>query len=464
MDKKRDLSIIIMAAGKGTRMKSKQPKVLHKTAGKSMLDHVIDSAIKLNPTKILTIIGFESQQVIDAYDNRFPITWVEQKEQLGTGHAIMQVIPHLEGYDGDVMILSGDVPLLTTETMNEIFKSHLDSNSHCTILTTLLDNPFGYGRIIKDENANVLKITEQKDATEEERLIKEINSGTYCFDWKNLNKYLLEITPQNAQGEYYLTDTIQMFVDNGLKVSSYITNDINQILGVNDRAMLAKVSKIMRSIINEKHMMNGVTIIDPDTTYIDSDIEIGVDTLIYPNTMIEGKSKIGSNALLGPNTHIINSDIGDKAEIISSSVQDSEIGAKSKVGPFARIREHAKVSSNCKIGNFVELKKTIFSEGVKASHLAYIGDAEIGTQSNIGAGTITCNYDGEKKHKTIIGENVFVGSNSTLVAPINLEKDSYIAAGSVITETVKTNDLGVGRARQRNVENWVLRKKEKSNG
>lgn len=464
MDKKRDLSIIIMAAGKGTRMKSKQPKVLHKTAGKSMLDHVIDSAIKLNPTKILTIIGFEAQQIIDAYDNRFPVTWVEQKEQLGTGHAIMQVIPYLEGYDGDVMILSGDVPLLSTETMNEIFTSHIESDSHCTILTTLLDNPFGYGRIIKDSNSNVLKITEQKDATEQEKLIKEINSGTYCFDWKNLNKYLLEITPQNAQGEYYLTDTIQMFVNNNLKVSSYITDDINQILGVNDRSMLAKVSKIMRNIINEKHMMNGVTIIDPDTTYIDSDIKIGVDTLIYPNTIIEGKSKIGSGSLLGPNTHIVNSNIGDKAEIVNSSVQDSDIGDKSKVGPFARIREHAKVAANCKIGNFVELKKTIFTEGVKASHLAYIGDAEVGKETNIGAGTITCNYDGEKKHKTIIGENVFVGSNSTLVAPLTLESNSYVAAGSVITDNVKTHDLGVGRARQRNVENWVLRKKEKSKG
>lgn len=459
MDKKRDLSIIIMAAGKGTRMKSKQPKVLHKTAGKSMLDHVIDSAIKLNPSKILVIVGFESQQIIDSYDNRFPLTWVEQKEQLGTGHAIMQVIPHLKDYDGDVMILSGDVPLLSTETMNDIFNSHAINNSYCTILTTLLDNPFGYGRIIKDESGNVIKITEQKDASEQEKLVKEINSGTYCFDWKNLNKYLLELTPQNAQGEYYLTDTIQMFVNNDLKVNSYITQDINQILGVNDRATLAKVSKIMRSIINEKHMMNGITIIDPDTTYIDSDIEIGIDSIIYPNTIIEGKSFIGSGTLLGPNTHIINSKIGDDVEVVYSSVYDSDIGNKTKIGPFARIREHAKVSDNCKIGNFVELKKTVFSEGVKASHLAYIGDAEVGKETNIGAGTITCNYDGKNKHKTTIGENVFVGSNSTLVAPITLETNSYIAAGSVITEVVHTNELGLGRARQRNVEDWVLRKK-----
>lgn len=463
MEKTRDLSIIIMAAGKGTRMKSKLPKVLHKTAGKSMLDHVIDSAIKLNPSKIIVIVGFEAQIVIDMHDNRYPLVWAEQKEQLGTGHAVMQVIPHLKDYNGDVMILSGDVPLLSTSTMSEIYSSHLENNSNCTVLTTLIDNPYGYGRIVKNESGNVVKIVEQKDADENEKLIKEINSGTYCFDWKNLEKYLLKLTPQNAQGEYYLTDTIQMFVENSLKVNSYITADINQVLGVNDRATLAKVAKIMRTQINDFHMMNGITIIDPDTTYVDADIEIGVDSVIYPNTIIEGKSKIGSSVLLGPNTHIVNSTIDDNSEVVNSSITDSEIGATTKIGPFARIREHAIVGNNCKIGNFVELKKTVFSEGVKASHLAYIGDAEVGKETNIGAGTITCNYDGKRKHKTIMGENVFVGSNSTLVAPITLETDSYIAAGSVITEAVHTNELGVGRARQRNVENWVLRKKEKDN-
>ena len=461
MDKVKNLSIVIMAAGKGTRMKSKLPKVLHKAAGKSMLDHVIDSAIKLNPSKILVIVGFEAQTVINSYDNRFPITWVEQKEQLGTGHAVMQVIPHLKDYNGEIMLLSGDVPLLSTSTMLQILKSHQENNSHCTILTTVIDNPYGYGRIIKNENNHVTKIVEQKDATDFEKTVREINSGTYCFNWKNLEKYLLQLTPQNAQGEYYLTDTIQMFVGNNLKVNSFITNDMNQILGVNDRLTLSKIARIMKNQINENLMMSGVTIIDPETTYIDANIEIGADTTIYPNTIIEGKSVIGESCLLGPNTHIVNSIIDNNCEIVYSSVSDSEIGDSTKVGPFARIREHAKINKNCKIGNFVELKKTVFSEGVKASHLAYLGDADLGKNTNIGAGTITCNYDGKKKHKTTIGENVFVGSNSTLVAPITLETDSYIAAGSVITETVHTYDLAVGRARQKNIENWVLRKKEK---
>lgn len=463
MEKIKDLSIVIMAAGKGTRMKSKLPKVLHKAAGKSMLDHVIDSAIKLKPSKIMVIVGFEAQVVIDAYDNRFPITWVEQTEQLGTGHAVMQVMTHLKDYNGDIMILSGDVPLLSAETMENILDSHKNNNSHCTILTTVIDDPYGYGRIIKNENNNVVKIVEQKDATDLERQVKEINSGTYCFDWQNLEKFLSKLSPQNAQGEYYLTDTIQMFVENNLQVNSYITNDINQVLGVNDRLMLSKIAKIMKNQINEKIMLSGVTLIDPETTYIDAGVQIGIDTTIYPNTIIEGNSIIGERCLIGPNSHIINSKISNNCEIISSSITDSEVGDNAKIGPFARIREYTKINKNCKIGNFVELKKTVFSEGVKASHLAYIGDADLGKGTNIGAGTITCNYDGKKKHKTTIGENVFVGSNSTLVAPITLESESYIAAGSVITETVKTYDLGVGRARQKNVENWVLKKKERNN-
>ncbi len=463
MDKVKDLIIVIMAAGKGTRMKSKLPKVLHKAAGKSMLDHVIDSAINLNPNKILVIVGFEAQTVIDSYDNRFPVTWVLQSEQLGTGHAVMQIIPHLKDYDGDIMILSGDVPLLSSSTMSDFLKKHYENNSHCTILTTELEKPHGYGRIIKNANHNVIKITEEKDASEFERLVKEINSGTYCFDWLNLEKALSKITPQNAQGEYYLTDTIQIFVESNLNVNSFITTDFNQILGVNDLVTLSIVAKIIRSKINESFMMSGITIIDPDTTYIDSGVEIGIDTTIYPNTIIEGKSKIGKSCLIGPNSHIVNSTIDDSCGVVNSSITDSEIGELTKIGPFARIREHAKVNKNCKIGNFVELKKTVFSEGVKASHLAYIGDAELGKNTNIGAGTITCNYDGKLKHKTIIGENVFVGSNSTLVAPVMLETNSYVAAGSVITENVKTYDLGVGRARQKNIENWVLRKKENKN-
>lgn len=463
MEEKKDLNIIIMAAGKGTRMKSKLPKVLHKLAGKSMLDYVIDSVQKLNPREIFVIVGYEAETIIYSFDNRVPVTWVQQTEQLGTGHAIMQVIPHLKDYSGDVLILSGDVPLLSGETMTKLIERHSRVNSGAAILTTMLDNPFGYGRIIKDENDNIIKIVEEKDASPEEKAVKEINSGTYCFDWQNLSHYLSKITPQNAQGEYYLTDVIKLFVDNNLSVKAYATPHIEEILGINDRSTLAKISRIIREGINQRLMLSGITIIDPETAYIDSGVLIGTDTVIYPNTIIEGYSKIGNNCRLGPNTQIVNSAIGDYNEITFSSLTDSIVYNHCKIGPYSRIREKAVINDNCKIGNFVELKKSNFEPGVKASHLAYIGDADVGTKTNIGAGTITCNYDGKNKHKTIIGSNVFVGSNSTLVAPLTLEPTTYIAAGSVITETVQTHALGVGRARQRNVENWVLRKKGKDN-
>ncbi len=463
MREEKDLSVIIMAAGKGTRMKSKLPKVLHKIAGRSMLDYVIDSVQVLNPSQILIIVGYESEQVINSFDNRIPVKWVEQKEQLGTGHAVMQVKPYLENYQGDILILSGDVPLLSTKTMKELIEVHQKDNAQATILTTLMENPFGYGRIIKDINNNITKIVEEKDASYEERLVKEINSGTYCFNWQKLNYYLTQISPQNAQGEYYLTDVIKMFVDNQLIVRSNITEKIEEVLGINDRVTLAKMAKIIREQINEELMISGITIIDPEATYIDSGVKIGLDTVIYPNTIIEGESIIGINCRLGPNSHIVNTIIGDNTEVTFSSVIDSKIANHCSVGPFSRIREKAVINDKCKIGNFVELKKTVLEEGVKASHLAYLGDAEIGTKTNIGAGTITCNYDGKNKHKTIIGSNVFVGSNSTLIAPLTLESDTYIAAGSAITATVPTHSLGVGRARQKNIENWVLRKREKDN-
>lgn len=463
MKEENDLSVIVMAAGKGTRMKSKLPKVLHKIAGKSMLDYVIDSVQELNPDNIFVVVGYEAETIKNSFDNRLEVKWVEQKEQLGTGHAIMQVLPFLKGYSGNVLVLSGDVPLLSTETMKNLLDIHEKYDAHATILTTILENPFGYGRIIKDSDGNIIKIIEEKDASGEEKLVKEINSGTYCFKWKSLDSYIKKITPQNAQGEYYLTDVIKLFEDNGLRIRSHATNSIEEVLGVNDRAMLAKITGIIREKINDGLMFSGVSIIDPKTTYIDSGVRIGVDSVIYPNTIIEGKSVIGSNCKLGPNSQIVNTTIGDNTEVTFSSVVDSGISDNCSIGPFSRIREKAFISNKCKIGNFVELKKTIFDEGVKASHLAYIGDAEVGTKTNIGAGTITCNYDGKKKHKTLIGENVFVGSNSTLVAPVSLEPDSYIAAGSVITQAVPSYALGVGRARQRNVDDWVLRKKEKEN-
>jgi len=458
---RKDLNVVIMAAGKGTRMKSKLPKVLHKVAGEPMLSHVINSAKQLEPNKIITIIGYESNQIIDYYGDSLNVCWTEQKEQLGTGHAVMQVVPELTDYKGDILILSGDVPLLSIKTMKNFIDLHRESNAKATILTTILENPFGYGRIIKNKDGNVVKIVEEKDSSPEEKLVQEINSGTYCFDWESLSKYIKELKPSNAQKEYYLTDVIKLFVDNELSVKSYQVDNPDEVLGINDRITLSYVSKKIRTTINNQLMLSGVTILDPDTTYIDSKVKIGEDTIVYPNTIIEGNTTIGENCVIGPNTQISNSTIGNNVKIVFASVFDSKIANKTSIGPYSRIREHADIGENCKIGNFVELKKTIFENDVKASHLSYLGDAEIGEKTNVGAGTITCNYDGKRKHKTIMGSNVFVGSNSTLVAPITLESDSYVAAGSVITETVPKYSLGIGRGRQKNIDDWVIKRREK---
>lgn len=459
-----NFSAIIMAAGKGTRMKSDLPKVLHQVCGKSMLDHVIDTVAGLKPENIFVIVGHESDKVISSFDNRVNLTWVEQKEQHGTGHAVMQVVPYLKNYDGNVLILSGDVPLITQETVKNLISFQQDNSLEATIMTTILDNPFGYGRILKDENENVVGIVEEKDSTQEQKLIKEINSGTYCFNWTNLNLALKEITPKNAQGEYYLTDAIKLFSSRNLKMKTFCINNIEEVLGVNDRVALSEMSKMLRKRINTKHQVNGVTFIDPENTYIDSDVIIGRDTIIYPNALIEGKTLIGNNCIIGHNSHIHSSEIGDNSKIINSHIFNSKISSNCEIGPFARIREKSVILDKVKIGNFVEIKKSILSEGVKASHLAYLGDAEIGSNSNIGAGTITCNYDGKNKHKTFIGSNSFVGSNSTLVAPIIIESDAYVAAGSVITSTVPKYSLSLGRAKQVIKDDWVLKKREKKNG
>lgn len=452
------ISVIIMAAGKGTRMKSEKPKVLHELLGKSMLGYVIDSVSNFNLDNLFVLVGHQADEVIESFKNNENIKWVRQEQQLGTGHAIMQVIPHLENYTGKVIILSGDVPLLSQNTINNLLEKH--NNSSATILTTKLDNPHGYGRIIKDQNSNVSKIVEEKDANTEEKLIKEINTGTYCFDWQKLKNALGKIDNNNAQKEYYLTDVIKILVNENEKVFTHLTENIDEVTGINDRKTLSYISSLIRKEINDKQMLNGVTLIDPNTTYIDANVKIGKDTIIYPNTIIEGDSIIGENCILGPNSLIRNSEISNNSTIEFSSVVDSKIGSECSIGPFSRLREKSIVNDKCKIGNFVELKKTTFENNVKSSHLAYIGDSEVGENSNIGAGTITCNYDGKKKHKTIIGKNSFIGSNSTLVAPINIENDAYIAAGSVITENVPSLSLGVGRSRQRNVENWVIRKRE----
>lgn len=337
MKKIENLSVIIMAAGKGTRMKSSLPKVLHQVSGKPMLEHVIDSVSEFLPDKIITIVGHGSEQVKEYFKDFDRLAWVEQKEQLGTGHAVMQVFPELENYQGNVLILSGDVPLLSAITIEKIFEVHQQEKADATILTTIMDNPFGYGRIIKDNNENIVKIVEEKDCSKQEKEVKEINSGTYCFNWQYLNKFLKQITPKNAQGEYYLTDVIQLFVDNNLKVRSFITEKIEEVTGINDRPTLAEIENIMLEKTLKDIMISGVTIKSTKTTYINSTVKIGNDSIINPNTTIEGNTIIGSNCIIGPNVYIKDSIIGDNVEVSFSTIKNSEVLTNSKISSFSEL-------------------------------------------------------------------------------------------------------------------------------
>ncbi|QED45882.1 bifunctional UDP-N-acetylglucosamine diphosphorylase/glucosamine-1-phosphate N-acetyltransferase GlmU [Cytobacillus dafuensis] len=444
---------VILAAGQGTRMKSKLYKVLHPVCGKPMVQHVVDQVSQLNIEKIVTIIGHGAELVRDQLGDK--IEYALQKEQLGTAHAVMQAKEMLDGKEGVTIVVCGDTPLIKHETMEALFKHHEETAAKATILTVFADNPAGYGRIVRNESGHVGKIVEHKDATEDERKIQEINSGTYCFDNKALFEALNKVSNDNVQGEYYLPDVIEILKNEGATISAYQTAEFDETLGINDRIALSEAERIMRKRINEQHMRNGVTIIDPSNTYIGAEVEIGMDTILYPGTMISGKTTIGSNCIIGPQSEISNCIIGDQTVIRQSAAFDSQIGSDVQIGPFAHIRPKSEIHGNVKIGNFVEVKKSVFGEGSKASHLSYIGDAEVGRDVNIGCGTITVNYDGKNKFLTKIEDGVFVGCNSNLVAPVKVGKNAYIAAGSTITEDVPGEALSIARARQVNKENYV---------
>ncbi|MBS4193427.1 bifunctional UDP-N-acetylglucosamine diphosphorylase/glucosamine-1-phosphate N-acetyltransferase GlmU [Bacillus sp. FJAT-49705] len=444
---------VILAAGRGTRMKSKLYKVLHPVCGKPMVQHVVDQVSQLNIEKIVTIIGHGAELVRDQLGDK--IEYALQKEQLGTAHAVMQAKEMLDGKEGVTIVVCGDTPLIKHETMEALFKHHEETAAKATILTVFADNPAGYGRIVRNEIGHVEKIVEHKDATEDERKVQEINSGTYCFDNKALFEALNKVSNDNVQGEYYLPDVIEILKNEGATISAYQTAEFDETLGINDRIALSEAERIMRKRINEQHMRNGVTIIDPFNTYIGAEVEIGMDTILYPGTMISGKTTIGSNCIIGPQSEISDCVIGDQTVIRQSAAFDSQIGSDVQIGPFAHIRPKSEIHGNVKIGNFVEVKKSVFSEGSKASHLSYIGDAEVGRDVNIGCGTITVNYDGKNKFLTKIEDGVFVGCNSNLVAPVTVGKNAYIAAGSTITEDVPGEALSIARARQVNKENYV---------
>ena len=444
---------VILAAGQGTRMKSKLYKVLHPVCGKPMVQHVVDQITKLNIEKMVTVIGHGAEMVKAQLGD--VSEYALQEKQLGTAHAVMQAQESLEGLEGTTIVVCGDTPLIKAETIEAMFKHHHELGAKATILTATIDDPTGYGRIIRNDSGLVEKIVEHKDATEEERLIKEFNSGTYCFDNKALFEALKLVSNDNVQGEYYLPDVIEILKNQGEVVTAYQTDDLDETLGVNDRVALSEAERIMRKRINEVHMRNGVTIIDPSATYIESDVEIGADTVVYPGTMIKGKTVIGSECKIGPNTEIDSCQVGNETVIRQSAAFDSSIGSHVNIGPFAHIRPQSTLADDVKIGNFVEVKKAVFGTGSKASHLSYIGDAEVGSNVNIGCGSITVNYDGKNKYLTKIEDDVFIGCNSNLVAPATISQGSYVAAGSTITKNVPEDALAIARARQENKENYV---------
>lgn len=448
---------VILAAGQGTRMKSKLYKVLHPVCGKPMVEHVVDQLLKLDINKMVTIIGHGADMVKSKLDGK--TLFALQEEQLGTAHAVMQAGKDLSKENGTTLVVCGDTPLIKAETIEALLKHHEEQNAKATILTAYTEKPTGYGRIIRNEAGYVEKIVEHKDASEEERKVKEINTGVFCFDNQTLFEALKQVKNDNAQKEYYLPDVIEILKSHGEKVSAYQTDDMDETLGVNDRIALSSAERIMKRRINEAHMRNGVTIIDPDNTYIEADVVIGADTIIQPGTVLSGNTVIGEDCIIGPNSEIKDCEVGNGTNIKQSVAQKSSIGSHVNIGPFAHIRPESLIEENVKIGNFVEIKKAKFGKGSKASHLSYIGDAEVGTDVNIGCGSITVNYDGKNKFLTKIEDGVFVGCNSNLVAPVTIGKNAYIAAGSTITDDIPAESLSIARARQVNKENYVSKLK-----
>jgi bifunctional UDP-N-acetylglucosamine pyrophosphorylase/glucosamine-1-phosphate N-acetyltransferase len=445
--------VAILAAGKGTRMKSNLPKVLHSLGGRSLVERVIESAEPLLPSRRLVIVGYQSQEVKTAMNAIHGVEFVEQTVQLGTGHAIQQLLPHLEGYTGDLLILNGDVPLLRTETLNNLLQTHQENQNSCTILTAQLSNPQGYGRVFRNSECIVQKIVEDKDCTLTQRENDRVNAGIYCFRWPDLAKFLPQLEANNAQKEYYLTDAVTQVG----KVMAVDVKDYQEILGINDRLQLATANDILQRRIKEKWLLAGVTLIDPASITIDETVELQPDVIIEPQTHLRGKTIIQAGSRIGPGSLIENSELGENVTVLYSVVTDSIIQSQTRIGPYAHLRGHAKVGANCRIGNFVELKNTQLGDRTNVAHLSYLGDTKTGTQVNVGAGTITANYDGVKKHKTIIGDRTKTGSNSVLVAPITLGNDVYIAAGSTVTEDVPDDSLVIARSRQVVKPGWKMK-------
>lgn len=451
-----ELIAVVLAAGEGKRMKSKHSKVTHKIQGKALIEWVYEAAKDAGIENCIMVIGHRADEVRACMGDR--AKYVNQEQQLGTGHAVAQAAPYLKDSSGHVIVMCGDMPLISSDTIKEAIKKHINEKNAATILTADFDNPSGYGRIVRDKDGGVARIVEDKDADEEEKNIREINSSLYCFDTSLLLDALQKVSNNNRQGEYYLTDTIEILINQGRKVDTYKIENNYEIMGINDRVQLSQAASILRKKIIESCMREGVTMVDPDAVYIDASVRIGIDTVIYPGTIIEGDSVIGENCIIGPNSRIISSIIEDGAEVQNTVVLNSSIGKESHVGPFAYLRPGSVIGKGVKIGDFVEVKNSVLGDNSKVSHLSYIGDCDVGANVNIGCGTVVVNYDGVKKHRTRIDDNAFVGCNTNLISPVEVKKNAYIAAGSTITDDVPENALAIARARQVVKEDWVIRK------
>ena len=444
---------IVLAAGQGTRMKSKLFKVMHPVMGIPMVEHVVQAAKQAGIDRVIAVTGVGAEVVQDHLGDMCEYAF--QAEQLGTAHAVMQAGDLLAGEAGTTVILAGDTPLLTSGTLKSLIDQHIQNKASATVLTAMAEDPSGYGRVVRGEDDSVAKIVEDKDATPEEKAIQEINTGTYCFDNALLFEALGQVGNDNAQGEYYLPDVISILKEAGHLISAYVLEDMDEALGVNDRVALSQASQLMRNRINEAHMRNGVTLIDPTNTYIEPSVEIGSDTVIEPGVYLKGQTVIGQETFIGAHSEIVDSQIADGAKITHSVIEEAIVGPLATVGPFARLRKGAELKEGVHIGDFVEVKNSVIGKKSQSGHHAYIGDAEIGEHVNVGCGVIFANYNGRDKSKTIVGNHVFIGSNSNLVAPVKIDDHAFIAAGSTINKDVPKDALAIARARQEIKENYA---------
>ena len=453
--------VVILAAGKGTRMKSARPKVLHRVAGQPLIEHVLASAATIHPNSTTIVIGHQADVLERALSPHQNLGFVVQEPQLGTAHALLVTEPALRGRTGTLVLLSGDVPLLSPRTLRNLVEQHQSTGAAASVLTAMVDDPQGYGRIVRS-GEQIARIVEEKDATASERAIREINSGIYAFALEGLFDAVRSIAAENAQNEYYLPDLFAIYRTKGLGVQAIIVSNADEIRGINSRAELAAVSRVVRDEKNAELMAAGVTIEDPATAYIDRDVTIGVDTIVHPGVSIEGRTTIGAGCEIHSGVRIVDSQIGDRVTVLNHClITNARLADDVRIGPFAHLRNETDVRANARVGNFVELKKTVLGAGSKANHLTYLGDATIGEKVNIGAGTITCNYDGTNKNPTVIEDGAFIGSDSQLIAPVTIGAGAYVGSGTTIRADVPAGALAISAGRQRVIENWVVERKRK---